>query len=194
MERCDALGSISEEPDQLTRPFASDAMRRAHDAVTGVDARRRDGGGTGQRRQPSGRYEGTQGAHETLLIGSHLDSVRDAGKYDGPLGVLVGIAAVQDLHDRRARLPFAIEVVGFADEEGLRYGTTYLGSRALAGTFDAADISRVDSDGVTMERRSAPLEAIQTASRKTEDRGASCLATARSTSSRAPCSKPKACL
>jgi allantoate deiminase len=85
-----------------------------------------------------------------LLIGSHLDSVRDAGRYDGPLGVLVGIAAVQGLHDRGTRLPFAIEVVAFADEEGLRYGTTYLGSKALAGSFDAADLARTDADGVTM--------------------------------------------
>jgi allantoate deiminase len=150
MERCDVLGSISEEPDRLTRPFASDAMRRAHDAVTtwmreaGMEVGRDNIGNL------RARYEGATGAHETLLIGSHLDSVRDAGKYDGPLGVLVGIAAAQDLHDRGVRLPFGIEVVGFADEEGLRYGTTYLGSRALAGTFDAADISRVDSDGVTM--------------------------------------------
>jgi allantoate deiminase len=152
MERCEVLGSISEEPDRLTRPFASDAMRRAHDAVTtwmrgaGMEVGRDNIGNL------RGRYEGAKGAHRTLLVGSHLDSVRDAGKYDGPLGVLVGIAAVQDLHDREVRLPFGIEVVGFADEEGLRYGTTYLGSRALAGTFDAADFSRVDSDGVTMAK------------------------------------------
>jgi allantoate deiminase len=150
MERCDLLGSISEEPDRLTRPFASDAMRRAHEQVTawmreaGMEVGRDNIGNL------RARYEGATGAHETLLIGSHLDSVRDAGKYDGPLGVLVGIAVVQELHDRGVRLPFGIEVVGFADEEGLRFGTTYLGSRALAGTFDAADLSRLDSDGVTM--------------------------------------------
>ena len=144
------LGSISEEPDRLTRPFASDAMRRAHDVVTawmreaGMEVGRDNIGNL------RGRYEGTQGAHETLLIGSHLDSVRDAGKYDGPLGVLVGIAAVQGLHDRDVRLPFAIEVIAFADEEGLRYGTTYLGSRAIAGSFDAADLDRTDAAGVTM--------------------------------------------
>src|SRR5258708_30041867 len=97
-----------------------------------------------------GRYEGGEGATETLLVGSHLDTVRDAGRYDGPLGVLAGIAAVQGLHDRGVRLPFAVEVVAFADEEGLRYGTTYLGSRALAGTFDPADLERVDAGGVTM--------------------------------------------
>jgi allantoate deiminase len=97
-----------------------------------------------------GRYEGANGVHETLLLGSHLDSVSDAGKYDGPLGVLVGIAAVHSLNDRGIRLPFAIEVVAFADEEGLRFGTTYLGSRALAGTFDNADLERTDAEGVTM--------------------------------------------
>ena len=150
MQRCDALGSISEEPDRLTRPFASDAMRRAHELVSswmreaGMTAARDNAGNL------RGRYESAAGGTATLLLGSHLDSVRDAGKYDGPLGVLVAIAAVQDLHDRDLRLPFAIEVVGFADEEGLRYGTTYLGSRALAGTFDAADLDRTDDAGVTM--------------------------------------------
>ncbi|HAF21227.1 MAG TPA: Zn-dependent hydrolase, partial [Chloroflexi bacterium] len=86
----------------------------------------------------------------TLLLGSHLDSVRDAGKYDGPLGVIVAIAAVQRLHDAGKRLPFAIEVLAFADEEGLRFGSTYLGSRAVAGSFDPADLDRTDSAGITM--------------------------------------------
>jgi allantoate deiminase len=150
MQRCDLLDSISEEPDQLTRPFASDAMRRAHELV---GAWMREAGmsvtqdNIGNLR---GRYGGAQGATETLLLGSHLDSVRDAGKYDGPLGVLVGIAAVQGLRDRALRLPFAIEVFAFADEEGLRFGTSYLGSKALAGTFDAADLDRTDAGGATM--------------------------------------------
>jgi allantoate deiminase len=150
MQRCDALGAISEEPDRLTRPFASDAMIRAHERVTawmreaGMEVGRDNIGNL------RGRYEGTPDTYETLLIGSHLDSVRDAGKYDGPLGVLVGIAVVQGLHDRGRRLPFAIEVVGFADEEGLRFGTTYLGSKALAGSFDSADLDRTDAGGVTM--------------------------------------------
>jgi allantoate deiminase len=150
MQRCDVLGSISVEPDRLTRPFASDVMRRAHEQVSawmreaGMALRMDNIGNL------LGRYEGAAGAMTTVLLGSHLDSVRDAGKYDGPLGVLVAIAAVQALRDRDERLPFAIEVVGFADEEGLRYGTTYLGSRALAGTFEAVDLDRTDADGVTM--------------------------------------------
>jgi allantoate deiminase len=97
-----------------------------------------------------GRYESRSGDIPTLILGSHLDSVRNAGKYDGPLGVMVAIAAVQRLHDSGSRLPFAIEVVGFAGEEGLRYGIPYLGSSALAGVFDLDDLQRADAQGVAM--------------------------------------------
>jgi allantoate deiminase len=97
-----------------------------------------------------GRYESGDGGGPTLILGSHLDSVRDAGKYDGPLGVMVALAAVKRLHDSGSRLPFAIEVVGFADEEGLRYGTPYLGSRALAGAFDVTDLTHMDAQGVSL--------------------------------------------
>jgi len=148
MERCDLLAACSEEPGRITRPFASDAMRSAHDHVTewmghaGMEVRRDNIGNL------RGRYEGA--GQSTLLLGSHLDSVRDAGKYDGPLGVLVAIAAVQHLHDAGRRLPFAIEVLAFADEEGLRFGSTYLGSRAVAGQLDEAELWRTDPDGVTM--------------------------------------------
>jgi allantoate deiminase len=149
MERLDILGTCSEESGQLTRPFASDAMRRAHEHVAswmreaGMAVRRDNVGNL------LGRYEGS-GGDATLLAGSHLDSVRDAGKYDGPLGVMVALAAVQRLHGSGSRLPYAIEVVGFADEEGLRYGTTYLGSKALADALDPADLVRTDAQGVTM--------------------------------------------
>jgi allantoate deiminase len=85
-----------------------------------------------------------------FLLGSHLDTVRDAGKFDGALGVLVALACVQRLRDGRERLPFALEVIGFADEEGLRYQSAYLGSKALAGTFESRDLKRKDINGVTM--------------------------------------------
>src|SRR2546421_2374556 len=148
IERCDVLASCTEEPGRITRPFASDAMRRAHQYVqewmrqAGMNARRDNIGNL------RGRYEGTGSA--TLLLGSHLDSVRDAGKYDGPLGVMVAIAAVQRLHDQNRRLPFAIEGLAFADEEGLRFRSTYLGSRAVAGLFYLRDLDRSDADGITM--------------------------------------------
>jgi len=148
IERCHYLAECTEEPGAITRPFASDAMTRAHALVrdwmgeAGMTVSRDNIGNL------RGRYEGA--ADSTLLLGSHLDSVRNAGKYDGPLGVIVAIAAVQRLHDAGRHLPFGIEVLAFADEEGLRYGSTYLGSRALAGSFDQRDLERVDAAGIRM--------------------------------------------
>jgi len=148
IERCQYLARCTEEPGAITRPIATEAMRCAQELAgewmreagmaVGID-------NTGNLR---GRFQGS--GESTLLLGSHLDSVRNAGKYDGPLGVTVAIAAVQRLHDAGKRLPFAIEVLAFADEEGLRFGSTYLGSRAMAGTFDLADLDRADAGGITM--------------------------------------------
>lgn len=97
-----------------------------------------------------GRYEAATPGVKTLLLGSHLDTVRDAGKFDGPLGVLVAIAVVHQLHAGGQRLPVAIEVAAFGDEEGVRFHTTYLGSRACAGTLDAQDLDRLDANGVSL--------------------------------------------
>src|ERR1700674_1659999 len=118
MERLDMLGSLSDEPGRLTRQFAGDAMRRANETAEGW---MRDAGMVVTRDNIGnlhGRYDSAKPGAPTLILGSHLDSVRDAGKYDGPLGVVVAIAAVQRLHDKNTRLPFAIEVIAFAGEEG----------------------------------------------------------------------------
>lgn len=150
MERCDILGSFSEESDCLTRPFASNAMRKANEAVV---TWMRAAGMTVQQDKIGniiGRYEANRTDAKTLLLGSHLDSVRDAGKYDGPLGVMIALACVERLHARQERLPFAIEVLGFADEEGLRYHTAYLGSNVVVGTFDPAVLNSTDADGIPM--------------------------------------------
>ena len=85
-----------------------------------------------------------------LMLGSHYDTVRDAGKWDGPLGLLTAISCVADLNRRGRRLPFAVEVVGFADEEGVRFASTLLGSRAVAGTFVESALNARDRDGVSM--------------------------------------------
>ena len=149
MARADMLGTISEEPDLLTRRFATPAMREANRLAAewmleaGMSVRRDNIGNL------IGLYS-MNGATKTLLLGSHLDTVRDAGKYDGPLGVLVAIACVQRLHEAGARLPFNVEVVAFADEEGLRYHTAYLGSKALSGTFDPGYLALTDADGITL--------------------------------------------
>ncbi len=150
MQRLEALAQISEDPERLTRTFASSAMRRANELVgswmreAGMSVRT-DAIGNLLGHYPAATPEG-----KLLLLGSHLDTVRDAGKFDGPLGVLVALACVQQLHETKTRLPFALEVVGFADEEGVRYQSTYLGSRAVAGTFNAEDLQRLDAQGISM--------------------------------------------
>jgi allantoate deiminase len=90
------------------------------------------------------------GGLRTLLVGSHLDTVRDAGRYDGMLGVLVALACLERLRDQGRALPYAVELLAFADEEGVRFGTGYLGSSVVAGRFDGADLERLDSAGVTL--------------------------------------------
>ncbi|MBA4264782.1 MAG: OHCU decarboxylase [Comamonadaceae bacterium] len=97
-----------------------------------------------------GRFHGTNPDAPALLTGSHFDTVRNGGKYDGRLGIFVPMACVQQLHATGRRLPFGIEVVGFAEEEGQRYKATFLGSGALTGHFNPAWLEQQDADGVTM--------------------------------------------
>jgi len=150
MEWADVLAGCSEEPDRLTRRFATMAMRQVQEQVAawmraaGMTVRRDNVGNL------IGRYAADRPDAPTLLLGSHLDTVRDAGKYDGPLGVLVALAAIRRLHDRGERLPYALEALAFADEEGLRYRSTYLGSKAVAGAFDPATLRWVDDDGIAL--------------------------------------------
>ena len=149
-DRCDALGRLSELEGGLTRVFLSAEQRQANELVltwmreAGMAARLDAMGNC------TGRYEGDRAGLPCLMLGSHLDTVRDAGKFDGMLGVVTAIECVSALHANAARLPFAIEVVGFGDEEGVRFGSTLLGSRAVAGTFDPALLDRIDADGITM--------------------------------------------
>jgi allantoate deiminase len=150
MERIDALGKLSEESDRLTRTFCSPSMRKTNDLVASW---MREAGMTVSEDAIGnliGRYSGSDDRTKTFVLGSHLDTVRDAGKYDGPLGVIAAIACVQHLHEQGARLPYALEVVGFADEEGVRFQSTYLGSRVYAGRFNEADLKRFDSRGISM--------------------------------------------
>ncbi len=151
-ERIEELASYSEEVGRLTRPFASSAMRKANDAVgrwmraAGMSVHQDSIGNL------IGRYEASRSSAKTLMLGSHLDTVRDAGKYDGVLGVLIALACMEYLHDQAMRLPFAIEIVAFADEEGLRYSYAYLGSKVLTGVFDPQYLDRKDADGITMAK------------------------------------------
>ncbi|MEO5735569.1 MAG: 2-oxo-4-hydroxy-4-carboxy-5-ureidoimidazoline decarboxylase [Rubrivivax sp.] len=99
-----------------------------------------------------GIYRGSDPQAPRLLTGSHYDTVRNGGKYDGRLGILVPMACVQQLHQQQRRLPFGIEVVGFAEEEGQRYKAVFLGSGALTGHFDPSWLEQTDADGITMRQ------------------------------------------
>lgn len=97
-----------------------------------------------------GRYLGVDPKAKALLTGSHYDTVRNGGKYDGRLGILVPMACVHTLHKAGRRLPYTLEVIGFAEEEGQRYKATFLGSGAVIGQFDPSWLDQADADGVTM--------------------------------------------
>jgi allantoate deiminase len=148
LERCDALARCSEEPGRLTRRFATPALDEARALVEGWMG----AAGLETRRDPIGNLVGRLAGDgsRTLVLGSHLDTVRDAGRYDGPLGVLVALACVERLGRATRRLPFSVEVAGFADEEGVRYGTGFLGSAVMAGRFEPGWLDRADGDGVSL--------------------------------------------
>ena len=149
-DRCEALALCSETPNALTRVFLSEQQRAANALVL---TWMQDAGMTTHIDAIGnivGRYEGAQSAAPCLMLGSHLDTVRDAGKYDGMLGVVAAIECVHALNASKTRLPVAIEVVGFGDEEGVRFSATLLGSRAIAGTFDAAALDKTDRNGISM--------------------------------------------
>jgi allantoate deiminase/N-carbamoyl-L-amino-acid hydrolase len=97
-----------------------------------------------------GRYPAADPMAKTLITGSHYDTVRNGGRYDGRLGILLPIVAVAALRRSGRRLPFHLEVIGFAEEEGVRFGSTFLGSSAIAGRFDPAALARRDAEGVSM--------------------------------------------
>jgi allantoate deiminase len=152
VQRIGELAAISETPGTLTRICFSPEHGRAADLILGW---MRDAGMTARMDEIGnvvGRYEGQTLGVPCLMIGSHYDTVRDAGKWDGPLGISAAIECVADLARRGVRLPFAIEVVGFADEEGVRFSSTLLGSSAIAGTFDESVLDAAGADGLTMRQ------------------------------------------
>jgi allantoate deiminase len=150
MQRCDALARHSELPGGLTRVFLSREQAAVNELVLGW---MREAGMSARLDAIGnlvGRYEGAQPGLPCLMLGSHLDTVRDAGKYDGMLGVVAAIECVHALHTAQRRLPFALEVIGFADEEGVRFSTTLIGSRTVAGNFRDETLNALDKDGTSL--------------------------------------------
>lgn len=173
ISRIDELGRISETPDALTRLYLSAEHRRAADLIMGWLAEAGMSARIDAVGNVIGRYDATRPSQPALLLGSHYDTVRDAGRWDGPLGLITAIACVADLKRRDKRLPFAIEVVGFADEEGVRFPAALIGSRAVAGTLADACLDLADASGVRMSEAMAAFgldpRRIATAARRRDE-------------------------
>ncbi len=148
-QRLAELAAISDEPGRLTRLYLGPGHRRAADQVAqwmreaGMTVRIDALGSV------VGRYRGRDAAPLTLMLGSHIDTVRNAGRFDGALGVLTAIEVVRAASGSGKRFPFAIEVIAFGDEEGVRFASTLTGAKALAGRFDMKSLDEVGDDGVT---------------------------------------------
>jgi allantoate deiminase len=156
VRRLDALGRISDEPKRLTRTFLSPAMREANARV----AEWMRGAGLAVREDSVGnligRLESSRPHAPTLVLGSHLDTVRDAGRFDGALGVLLPISVIAELRSRGVTLPFSVEVLGFSEEEGVRFASAYLGSKGYTGQLRGTDLRLRDAGGISVR---AALEA-----------------------------------
>lgn len=150
MARCDALATISETPGQLTRVYLSPEHMRANALV--AQWMEEAGMLTWQDAVGNicGRYEAAGEGAPAVLLGSHLDTVRNAGRYDGMLGVLTAIEVVDSLHRQGLHGEQAVEIIGFADEEGTRFNITLLGSRGLTGTWPAGWLECRDAQGVSV--------------------------------------------
>jgi allantoate deiminase len=146
--RCQRLARLSEEPGSTRRTFLSASMRDCHREI----ARWMEPLGIQPRVDAAGNLRGFYAAEKPgaprLILGSHLDTVPNAGAYDGVLGVVLAITLLEALEERK--LPFGIEVVGFSDEEGVRFGAPFIGSRALVGRLDDELLSQRDADGISV--------------------------------------------
>lgn len=144
LERLEILGRISDDPSRLVRTFLSPANRVAAETV----ASWMDAAGMETSHAADGTIRGilpgTDPTAKPLLLGSHLDTVIDAGKYDGALGIIAALAAIESLPEPPA---FPIHLLGFSDEEGVRFHTTYLGSRSVTGPLDAETLATPDASG-----------------------------------------------
>ncbi|KAA9345528.1 allantoate amidohydrolase [Adhaeribacter soli] len=156
LSRLNQLAAITEEPGQISRTFGSEAFMKGSQLVkewmeaAGLQTRTDNIGNV------RGRLEPAPHSKRTFVIGSHIDTVQNAGKFDGPLGVLLGLDLLENLSTIKPELPFNLELIAFSDEEGVRFHTTYLGSKVVAGSFEETALTKKDAAGITLN------EAIKT--------------------------------
>ncbi len=148
LDACETIAGFTEQPGTITRTFLSLPMRQCHEFLSkwmrslGMDVHLDAVGNL------RGRLEGNGTSTKTLLLGSHLDTVPNGGAYDGIIGVVLGVVLIEALGERR--LPFAIEVVGFSEEEGVRFGFPFIGSKAVVGELSDEFLARKDARGLTV--------------------------------------------
>lgn len=149
--RINGLADITEVPDMVVRMYGTDAFMEGRKLVKKwMDAARLETSfdNIGNVR---GKYICGKAGAKTLVIASHIDTVVNAGKWDGPLGVIMGLDIIENLIADKIDLPFNIELIGFVDEEGVRFHTTFLGSKAIVGNFDETWLSKKDKDGIELK-------------------------------------------
>ena len=152
LKQADVLAAFTEDAPRITRTYLSKEHKQAGEYLIGL---MRDAGmtaGFDPLGNIIGRYEAGVPFAPVVMTGSHQDSVRNAGKYDGLFGILSPIACVKELNRQGKRLPYTLEIVGFGDEEGVRFPATLVGSKAMAGKFDPSWLDKADGDGISMRR------------------------------------------
>ena len=151
MQRINELAAITDEQGIIKRIYGTEAFVQAGELIfswmreAGLETRMDSIGNI------RGKWASKDQSAKTLLIGSHYDTVINAGRFDGPLGILLGLDIIMNIIQNNISLPYHIELLAFCDEEGVRFHTTYLGSKVLAGSFDAALLDKMDQDGVTLK-------------------------------------------
>ena len=151
LERLDALAAISETPGMITRTYGTEAFLKGRNLVqtwfenAGLQTRTDNIGNL------RGRLAGVPETNKTFVIASHIDTVVNAGKFDGPLGVVLGLDLLEQLQQNKTELPFNLELIAFSDEEGVRFHTTYLGSKVVAGSFEESTLDKKDAAGISLK-------------------------------------------
>ena len=152
MQQAETLARFTEDAPRITRTYLSLEHKAAGEYLIALMREAGMDAGFDALGNIVGLYPAGADAAPVLMTGSHQDSVRNASRYDGLFGILSAIACVKDLHARGKRLPYTLEVIGFGDEEGVRFGTTLIGSKAMVGAFNPAWLDKTDAQGVTMRQ------------------------------------------
>ncbi len=153
LQQSEILGAMTEVQGEVTRTYLTPMAKRAGEQIIAwMKEAGCDEAGWDTLGNVVARYRGASENAPVLMTGSHMDSVVNAGKYDGLFGILSPIACVYALAAQKKRLPFTFEIVAFGDEEGVRFGVTLIGSKAMAGRFDDAWWSKADANGITLKQ------------------------------------------